>query len=96
MTASNIAYLTYQTFCLGLLRSFAVNFCLFTTETADSRDILLPDILLLILQFFQFYLILPSFALPNLNIFSTFIFPEIYNKFCFENLRHVDFQILTG
>ena len=46
MTVSKIAYLTYQTFCLGLLRPFAISFCLCKTEATHSRDILLPNILL--------------------------------------------------
>ena len=59
MAFSKIAHLTYQTFCLGLLRPFAVSFYLCTTETTHSRDILLPDILLTVLQVFEFCLILP-------------------------------------
>ena len=78
---SKIADLTYQTFCLGLLRLFVVNFCLFTTETAHSRDILLPDILLSVLQFFKFYLILPSFALPNLKFFLLLYFVKFNINF---------------
>ena len=50
---SKIAYLTNQTICLGLLRTFAGSFCLCTTETTHSRDILLPNIFLSFLQFFS-------------------------------------------
>ena len=96
MTVSKIAYVTYQTFCLGLLRPFAVSFCICTTETTNTRDILLPNIVLSVLQFFRFYLILPIFTPPNLNFFSTSIFSEISYTFCFENLRHVHFQFLIG
>ena len=92
MSVSKIGYLTYQT-CLGLLRPFAVSFCLCTTETTHSRDILLPNIVVSVLQFFQFYLILPIFTPPNLNFFSTSIFSEIQYKFYFENLRHFNFQL---
>ena len=77
MTVSKIAYVTYQTFCLDLLRPFAVSFRLCTTETAHFREILLPVILLSVLQFvcfFQFYLILPIFTPPNPNYFSTSVF----------------------
>ena len=77
MAVSKIAYLTYQTFWLGLLRPFAVRFCLCMTETTNTRDILLPNILLEFFSFFQFYLILPIFTPPNLNFFSTSIFSEI-------------------
>ena len=77
MAVFKIAYLTYQTFWLGLLRPFAVSFCLCMTETTNTRDILLANILLSVLQFFQFYLILPIFTPPNLNFFSTSIFSEI-------------------
>ena len=38
IAVSKIVYLTYETFFLGLLRPFAVNFCLFTTETTHFRD----------------------------------------------------------
>ena len=96
MAISKIAGLTYQTLCLGLLRPFAVSFCLGTMETTHSRDILLPNIVLSVLQFFQFYLILPTFTPPNLNFFSTSIFSEISYTFCFENLGHVHFQFLIG
>ena len=81
MAVSKIAYLTYQAFCLGLLRPFAVSFCLCTTETTNTRDILLPNIVLSVLQFFRFYLILPIFTPPNLNFFSTSIFSEIYLQY---------------
>ena len=79
LSVSKIAYLTYQTFCLG--------FCLSTTEKTHSRDILLPDILLAVVQFFHFVIVNP----PNLNSFSTSIFSEIYYAFCFENLRQFHF-----
>ena len=61
-----------------------------------SRDILLPDTLLSVLQFF---LVLFDFAvvtLPNLNFFLYSIFPEIYYTFCFENILHIHFQFLIG
>ena len=87
MSVSKKAYLTYQT-CLGLLRPFVVSFCLCKTETTHSRDILLPNIAVSVLQFFQFYLILPIFI-----FFYTSIFSEIQYKFCFENLRHFNFQL---
>ena len=53
MAIFKIAYLTYQTFCLGLLRPFAVGFCPCTTETTHSRDILLLNVLPWVLQFFS-------------------------------------------
>ena len=77
MAAAKIAYLTYHTFGLGLLRPFAVRFCLSTTETATTIDILLANIVLSGLQFFRFYLILHIFTPPNLNFFSTSIFSGI-------------------
>ena len=77
MVVSEIACLIYQTFCLGLLRPFAINFCPCTMETTNTRDILLPNIMLSVPQFFRFYLILPIFTPPNLNFFSTSIFSEI-------------------
>ena len=52
-------------FSLGLLRPFAVSFCIYKTETTHSRDILLPNVMLWVLQFFQFYLILSIFTPPN-------------------------------
>ena len=66
-----------QTFCLGFLRPFAVSFCLCTSETTNTRDTLLPNIVLSVFQFFRFYLILPIFTPPNLKFFSTSIFSEI-------------------
>ena len=48
------AYLTYEALCLGLLRSFTGSSCLSAAEVKHSRDILLPDILLSVLQFFSF------------------------------------------
>ena len=39
---------------LGLSRPIAVNFCLCTTKTTHSRDILFPDILLSVLPFSNF------------------------------------------
>ena len=69
---SKIAYLTNQTFCLGLLRTFAGSFCLCTTETTHSRDILLPNIFLSFLQFFQFYLILRIFYPTKSKLFFYF------------------------
>ena len=39
---------------LGLSRPIAVNFCLCTTKTTHSRDILFPDILLSVLPFLNF------------------------------------------
>ena len=74
MAVSKLAYLTYQTFCLSLLRLFIVGFCLCTTEATNSRDILLPNIVLLVLHFFRFYLILPIFTPPNLNFFLLLYF----------------------
>ena len=97
MAVSKLAHLIYQTFCLSLLRLFAVSFCLCTTETTNSRDILLPNIVLLVLHFFRFYLILPIFTPPNLNFFLLLYFLKfnIYIYY-FENLRHVHFQFLIG
>ena len=77
MAVSKIAYLTYQTFFLDLLRLFFVSFCLCTMEATNTRDILLPNIVLSVLQFIRFYLILPSFIPPILFFFSTSIFSEI-------------------
>ena len=94
MTASKIAYLTYETFCLGLLRPFAVSFCLCAMETTYSRDILPPNILLLVLQFFQICLILPFLIHQILTLVSTFIFSDIRCSFCCEILRHVHLQFL--
>ena len=51
MAIYKIACLTYQTFCLGLLRPFALSFCLCTMEITHSRDILLSNTVL-VLQFF--------------------------------------------
>ena len=64
MAVSKLAYLTYQTFCLGLLRSFTVNLYPCAKEATHPRDILLPDILLSVIHFL-FYLIL-SFLLPHI------------------------------
>ena len=69
LAVSKIAYLTYQIFCLGLLRPFPISFCLYTTTATHSRDILLPNIVLSVLQLFQFYLIFPIFTPPNLFFF---------------------------
>ena len=78
MAVSKIVYLTDLAFFLGLLGPFAVSSCLCKTETTHSRDILLPNIVLSVVQFFQFYLILTIFSPPNLNIFfSTSVFSEI-------------------
>ena len=77
MAIFKIACLTNQTFCSGLLGPFAVSFCLCTMETTHSRDILLPNIVLSVLQFFQLYLMLPIFTPSNLNFLSTSIFSEI-------------------
>ena len=77
MAVSKMAYRTYQTFFLGFLRPFAASSCLCSTETIHSRNILLLNILLLVFQFFQFYLILQIFTLPYLNFFSNSIFSEI-------------------
>ena len=74
MAVSKIAYLKYQAFCLGLLIPFAVSFCFCSTETTHSRDILHPNILLSVLQFFQFYLILPIFTPTNLLFCYIYIF----------------------
>ena len=54
MVVSKIAYLIYQTFCLGLLRSFAVNLYPCARDGIHSRDVLLSDILLSVLIFFSF------------------------------------------
>ena len=96
MVFSERACLTYKTFYLGLLRPFAVSFCLSTTEAKHSRDILLPDILLSVLQFFSILFDFTIFTPLNLNIFSTSLFSETYYTFCFKNLRHVHFQLLIG
>ena len=77
MAVSKIAHLRYQTFGLGLLRPFAVSLCLCAMERTHSREILLPNILVSVLPFFQFYLILPIFTPPNVNLFSTSIFSGI-------------------
>ena len=74
MAVSKIAHLRYQTFCLGLLgllRSFAVSFCLCTMDTTHSREILLPRILLSVLLFFS---ILINFT----NFYSTKCKPFFY------------------
>ena len=44
---------------LRFVKAIYRKFCLCTMETTYSRDILLPNILLSVLQFFQFCLILP-------------------------------------
>ena len=72
MAVFKTAYLTYQTFCLGLLRPFAVSFCLCATETTYSWDIPLPDGLLWVLHFFQFYLILSIFYSTKSKLFFYF------------------------
>ena len=79
---------THQTFSSGLIRPFAISFSLCTMERRHSRDILLSNVLLSLLQFFQFFFI-AIFTPPNLNFFSTSSFSLIYNTFSFENLRHV-------
>ena len=76
-------YLTNETFCLGLLRSFVVSYCFSTTEATHSGVILLRNILLTVLQVFQFYLILLFFTPPNLNLFSISLFSEIYYTFSY-------------
>ena len=49
-------------------RSFAESLYPCAREVTHSRDILLPDILLSVLHFYQFYLILP-FLLPKSKLF---------------------------
>ena len=63
---------------------------LVSTETIHSRDILLPNILLLFL-FFSILFDFVVFPPLNLNCLSTSIFTEIYHTCCSENLRHVNF-----
>ena len=82
MALSKIAYLTLN-FCLGLLRPFAVSFCLCTADTTHFRDILLPDILLPVLQFFQVLFDFAIFTPPNRNFLSNSKFSETYYTFCF-------------
>ena len=69
--------LDISNFLLGFVKAICRKFYLCTTEATYTRDILLPDIVLSVLQFFQFYLILPIFTPPNLNLFSTSTFFEI-------------------
>ena len=72
MTVSKIAYLTYQTLCLDLLRQFAVSFCLWTTETTNTRDTLLPNTELSVLQFFSIVFNFANFYSTKSNFFSYF------------------------
>ena len=93
MAVAKLAYLTYQTFCLSLLRPFAVSFCLCTTGTTNSRDILLPNIVLLVLHFFRFYLILPIFTPPNLNFFLLLYFLKFNIHILFWKFEACSFPI---
>ena len=72
MTVSKIAYLTYQTLCLDLLRQFAVSFYLWTTETTNTRDTLLPNTELSVLQFFSIVFNFANFYSTKSNFFSYF------------------------
>ena len=55
-----------------MIFDFIPQVSIFLRQTAHSRDILLLDILLSVLQFFQFYLILPIFTPSDLNFFFYF------------------------
>ena len=72
MVASKIAYLAYQTFCLGLLRSFAMSLYSCIRETTHSKDILLSDIPLSVLHFFNFIWFYHFYS-PKSKLFFLFL-----------------------
>ena len=82
MAASKIVYLTYQT--------FSWSFCFCTIETTQSRNILLPDNLLSILQFFQFYF----YSTKSKPFFLLLYFLKFTVHFLLKFLRHFYFQFL--
>ena len=53
-------------FSLGLLRPFAVSFCIYKIETTHSRDILLPNVMLWVLMLSVF-----SVLFNFINFYST-------------------------
>ena len=63
---------------LGLLRPFAVSFWFCTTETTHSRDILLSDVLLSILNFFSILFDFAIFTQPSLDLSKLFFYFYIF------------------
>ena len=61
MVVSKIAYLP-----------FAVSFCLCTTETTNTSDILSPNIVLFVLQFFRFFFNFINFYSTKAKLFFCF------------------------
>ena len=82
MAVFKIAYLTYQTFYLGLLRPVAVGFCPLR-QRQYTPETLLPNVLLWVLQFFSilFNFIKFYFTKSKLIFYSYIIWNLIYILF---------------
>ena len=77
MAVFKIAYLTYQTFYLGLLRPFAVGFCPLR-QRQNTPETVLPNVLLWVLQFFSILFNFTNFYFTKSKLFFYF-----YNIFYF-------------